>query len=41
MTHLLLGMLDVLGCADFGVVEAVDVVDWELAMPDISLLECP
>ena len=34
MTHLLLA---VLGCADVGIVEAVDVVDGELVMPDVSV----
>ena len=37
MTHLLLAVMDVLGCAEIGIVEATDVVDWELVMPDVSL----
>ena len=38
MTHLLLPVLDVLGCADIGIVETLDVVDGEVVMPNVSLL---
>ena len=37
ITHLLLAVSDVLGCADIGIEEAVDVVDGELEVPDVSI----
>ena len=39
MTHLLIAVLDVLGCADNGIVEVANVVDGELVMPAVPLLE--